>query len=88
VVERDGVRPLETGLRLLQAVRDLHPGSFDWRDGEYERVEHVPAIDLLTGSGDARMALEAGQGLHGPLAAWRAEAVAFAGTVDDLLLYR
>jgi len=87
VTDRRALRPLELGLRLLDAVRRLDPGRFSWRTGAYEFVDEIPAIDLLTGDGRARQAIETGTGLDELLASWRDEVRHFEETLAGLLLY-
>jgi len=53
-------RPVATYLRLIALARAQAPDSFAFRDTPYEFETDVPAFDLLTGSGAARAALEAG----------------------------
>jgi uncharacterized protein YbbC (DUF1343 family) len=57
----DGRRfaPYAAYLRILMAMRELSPG-FRWRTETYEFVSDRPAIDLLTGGPEARIAIDAG----------------------------
>ncbi len=87
VTDRDRLRPLETGVRLLAEVRTLHPGAFAWRSEAYEFVADVPAIDLLTGSALAREAIEGRGDLAGLFAAWDDHAEAFTARREEFLLY-
>ncbi len=61
VLDRPAMRPLATGVTLLEEARALAPERFAWRREPYEFVADVPAIDLLTGSPAARAVVE-GQG--------------------------
>ncbi len=87
VTDPDRLRPLELGLRLLEAVLRLSPEVFGWRSEAYEFVEDVPALDLLTGDARARETLEASRDLEELLGTWRAEAFAFGETLEGILLY-
>jgi len=87
VLEREPLAPLALGLHLLQVVHDLHPERFGWRSDPYEFVADRPALDLLTGSADARELIEAGAPLEPLLEAWRAEVADFEATLDGILLY-
>ena len=87
VTDRATMRPLETGLRLLAAVRALHPESFAWRSQAYEFVSDVPAIDLLTGSSAAREAVEGVCDADALLASWRRHCRRFERTRHPFLLY-
>lgn len=53
-------RPVATYLRLIALARAQAPEAFQFRDTPYEFETELPAFDLLTGSGAARAALEAG----------------------------
>ena len=53
-------RPVATYLRLIALARAQAPEAFAFRHTPYEFETTVPAFDLLTGSGAARAALEAG----------------------------
>jgi hypothetical protein len=48
----------------------------------------VPALDLLTGSGEARALVDSGGDLAPLIASWRDEVATFNATLDDILLYR
>ena len=53
-------RPVATYLRLIALARTQAPEAFAFRNTPYEFETELPAFDLLTGSGAARAALEAG----------------------------
>lgn len=53
-------RPVATYLRLIALARAQAPEAFAFRHTPYEFETTVPAFDLLTGSGAARAAIEAG----------------------------
>lgn len=53
-------RPVATYLRLIALARAQAPEAFQFRHTPYEFESEIPAFDLLTGSGAARAALEAG----------------------------
>ncbi len=78
VTDRAALRPVETGVRLLAAVRALHPDEFAWRREAYEFVAGVPAIDLLTGSPAAREVIEGRADAERLFALWRAHCEEFA----------
>lgn len=87
VTDRSLARPLETGVRLLAEVCDLWAAEFAWRDEAYEFVADVPAIDLLTGSTQAREVIE-GRGCAEDLfAAWAAYCERFLEKRAGYLLY-
>ncbi|MBF0491665.1 MAG: DUF1343 domain-containing protein [Deltaproteobacteria bacterium] len=61
VTHRKKFRPYLTGLAIVKALQDLYPKDFQWREKPYEFVKDIPAIDLLTGSAQFRLALEKGK---------------------------
>jgi uncharacterized protein YbbC (DUF1343 family) len=79
--------PVRLGVACLLHARAQDPGRFRWRTERYEFVEHLPAIDLLTGSGAFRAAVEAGAGVGALCAAWDGEQRAFAARRAAALLY-
>jgi uncharacterized protein YbbC (DUF1343 family) len=59
VRDRATFRPYATYLALLAIARRLGGEAFAFRTERYEFVDDVPAIDLLTGSAEARARIEA-----------------------------
>lgn len=70
VTHRLGFRPLACGLVVLREIRKLHPEHFAWRSEPYEFVADVPAIDLLTGSPQARLVVEGKLPLEEVISGW------------------
>ena len=62
--------------------------DFAWRAEAYEFVDDVPALDLLTGSPEARTLIESGQPLDDLFADWRSAVEDFESGLEGLLLYR
>ena len=87
VTDRDRLQPVALGLHLLSVLHELHPDDFAWRAEPYEFVADVPALDLLTGSPDARRRIEAGEPLDDLLAGWRSWVSDWESTLDGILLY-
>jgi uncharacterized protein YbbC (DUF1343 family) len=87
VVDRAALRPVELGLTVLAAARDLAPAHFRWRADAYEFVTDRPAIDLLAGSDTWRRGLEAGASPAELLAAAAPERAEFVATAQRVRLY-
>lgn len=87
VTDRRALEPVSLGLDVLAAIRRLHPEEFEWRPEPYEFVTDIPAIDLLTGSGEARGRIESGEGLEPLLARWRDEVLEFEAALEGVLLH-
>ncbi len=71
VTDRGALEPVALGLQLLRVFHDLHPDHFAWRAEPYEFVSEVPALDLLTGSPEARECIESGAPFDDLFEAWR-----------------
>lgn len=77
VTNRDVVRPVELGVRMLHAIRTRHPKEFEWR----------PSIDRLAGTDRLRAAVETNT-IEALLREWNADAERFASMVKPYLIYR
>lgn len=79
--------PLRTGVAIVQAARELAPDDFRWRADAYEFVEDVPAFDLLCGTDQVRLRMEAGRSLEELLEGFEAQAEGFRREREPYLLY-
>ena len=77
VVDRNAVRPVEMGIRMLRVIYARHPKEFQWR---------IPQIDRLAGTDKLRAAVEQ-NGVDALIAQWNADAAQFAVRVKPFLLY-
>jgi len=77
VVDRNAVRPVELGIRMLRVIYARHPKEFQWR---------LPQIDRLAGTDKLRAAVEQ-NGVDALIAQWNADAAQFAQKVKPYLLY-
>jgi uncharacterized protein YbbC (DUF1343 family) len=87
VTDPAAFRSYRAGVELLDAVHRLWPEQFAWRAAPYEFVSEIPAIDLLTGGPECRLAIEKGRGLEDWLATWGPDERAFRAERRDILLY-
>ncbi|MEP6493864.1 MAG: DUF1343 domain-containing protein [bacterium] len=78
VTDRNVVRPVEVGIRMLRAIYARHPTDFQWR---------VSSIDRLAGTDKLRAAVEQNT-VDALIAQWNADAVTFAARVKPFLIYR
>ncbi|MDP9362655.1 MAG: DUF1343 domain-containing protein [Chloroflexota bacterium] len=83
VVDREALRPVALGLHLLDAVRRLDPGAFDWVVDEVGRR----FVDVLLGGDEPRTALETGADVERIESQWEGEAAAFGERRRLFLLY-
>jgi uncharacterized protein YbbC (DUF1343 family) len=87
VTDRRALDPVALGLGLLKVAHDLHPDDFAWRREPYEFVSDVPALDLLTGSPEARRRIESGEPLDELLEGWCSWIVQWESTLEGIVLY-
>lgn len=77
VTDRNAVRPVELGIRMLRAMYARHPQDFQWRQRQ---------IDRLAGTDKLRAAVEK-DSVELLIREWNADAVRFAGLVKAFLIY-
>ena len=77
VTDRNAVRPVELGIRMLRAIQFRHPVDFKWK---------TASIDRLAGTDKLRSAVETGT-VDALVAEWDADAARFAQLVKPYLLY-
>jgi uncharacterized protein YbbC (DUF1343 family) len=87
VTNRGTFRPYRTGIALLHVARELAPAEFAWRTEPYEFVKGPPAIDLLTGSGAVRTAIDEGRPFEEIIAPFAAYESEFSAQRAPFLLY-
>jgi uncharacterized protein YbbC (DUF1343 family) len=87
VLDRDAFRPVEAGLAVLRAARDLAPDAFAWREPPYEYETVKPPIDILWGGDGLRRAIEDGATPREILSPAEGEVADFERRVAPYLLY-
>lgn len=87
VTDRHAFRPVETGVALLQAFRDLGPTAFAWRDPPYEYEYNLAPIDILCGASEVRERLERGDDARAIARDWAPAIAAFNDIRQRFLLY-
>lgn len=87
VTDREAFRPLLTGIAVIQACHDLGGEHFAWRADAYEFVRDVPAFDLLCGTDQVRLGIEAGAPLERLVEGFDEELRAFAPLRARYALY-
>lgn len=78
VTDRNSVKAVEVGVRMLRAIYARHPKQFQWRETQ---------IDRLAGTDKLRAAVE-GNTVDALLRNWNADAAKFATMVKPYLIYR
>src|SRR5206468_2410637 len=63
VTDPEAFRPLRTGIAVIRAAYELGGPRFAWRHDAYEFVDQVPAFDLLCGTDQVRLGIDAGRPL-------------------------
>jgi uncharacterized protein YbbC (DUF1343 family) len=88
VTDTEAFLPYRTSLALLQAVLQLYPEAFRYKEPPYEyEYERLP-MDLILGSGVVRRQLEEGMAIGEIEEEWAEELAAFADTRERYFLYR
>lgn len=77
VTDRNAIKPVTVGVRMLRAIYARHSTEFTWREA---------AIDRLAGTGQLRAAVQAGT-VDDLLARWEADARRFEETARKYRLY-
>lgn len=78
VTDRDKVRAVELGVRMLRVIYARHPKEWAWR---------VTSIDRLAGTDKLRAAVE-NNTVDALLKSWDADAVKFAAQIKPYLIYK
>lgn len=87
VTDRNAVRPVELGVRMLRAFRERHPKEFAWREPSVNAPTRIKGIDRLAGTDQMVKAVDEGT-VDALLRQWDADAARFATLVQPSLLYR
>lgn len=87
VTDREAFRPLLTGVAVFSTCHALGRGKFQWRADAYEFVEDVPAFDLLCGTDQVRLGIEAGKPLPALVEGFDAQRDSFLSVRSRYLLY-
>ena len=87
VLDRAAFRPVETGVALVAAFRAADPDRFRWRDPPYEYEHTLLPIDILAGSSELRLQIEAGMPARDIARSWEPSVDAFKKTRERYLLY-
>ena len=70
VTDRYRFLPFKTGVAIIQALKQVAPETFQWRNAPYEFVADIPAMDLLCGSDAIRRGIDSGASLDDLSATW------------------
>jgi uncharacterized protein YbbC (DUF1343 family) len=87
VTDRNRVRPVELGIRMLRAFKAAHPQEFTWREPSVNAAGRIKGIDRLAGTDQLTKAVDAGT-IDALIRQWDAEARRFETLVKPYLIYR
>ncbi len=87
VTDRNAVRPVELGIRMLRAFKAAHPKEFAWREPTVNAAGRTKAIDRLAGTDQLTKAVDQGT-VDALIKQWDADAAKFAQLVKPYLIYR
>lgn len=86
ITDRQGFRPVYTGLHLVAACRELFPADFQFLTSSWEG--HPAHFDLLVGSAHPRLQLTAGATVEHIVSGWGDIINHFESSIQDFLLYQ
>lgn len=86
VTNRNAVRSVEVGIRMLRAFYAHHPTEFKWREPSVNAAGRVRSIDRLAGTDQLTKAVEQNT-IDALIKQWDADAAKFATQVKPYLLY-
>lgn len=86
LTDREAYQPVKTSLLLIDTIRRLHPGEFEWR-GANAREPHMMTITRHGGTDRLKRAFEEGT-LQELLAEWDRDAERFRQIRQPYLIYR
>jgi uncharacterized protein YbbC (DUF1343 family) len=78
---------VKLGVAAIVHARAQDPAKFAWRTEKYEFIEHIPAIDLLTGSDAFRKRVDGGARTLELWAMWEGERADYEKLRQRFLLY-
>jgi uncharacterized protein YbbC (DUF1343 family) len=87
VTDRRTFLPLRTAFAIVKVARELGGERFAWRTDAYEFVDQIPAFDLLCGTDQVRLGLEAGRSLDQLTAGFSDDEAQFQKKRAGYLLY-
>jgi uncharacterized protein YbbC (DUF1343 family) len=87
VTERNAVRPVELGIRMLRAFKAAHPKEFGWREPTVNAAGRIKGIDRLAGTDQLTKAVDEGT-VDALITQWNADAKRFETMVRPYLIYR
>ncbi len=88
VTDRKRIDAFFAYLTLIEKARAQNPRKFAWRKPPYEYELIKPPIDILCGTSDVRLAIEAGRPVRRFKSQFESEARAFAVIRKPYLMYR
>jgi uncharacterized protein YbbC (DUF1343 family) len=87
VLDRDAFRPVLTGVALVAAFRAADPERSRWRDPPYEYEHEKLPFDILAGSSELRLQIEAGMTAEDIARSWEPAVADFRTLRRQYLLY-
>jgi len=87
VTDRNAVRPVEMGIRMLRVFKAAHPKEFAWREPSVNAAGRIKGIDRLAGTDQLTKAVDEGT-IDALIAQWNADAKRFETQVKPYLIYR
>ncbi len=87
VTDNERFRPYRCGLSVLSVLKELYPHDFRWLDPPYEYEEELMPIDILTGCGAVREAVDGGASISALEDSWQEELSQYEKRRKEFRLY-
>lgn len=87
ITDRNALRPVETGLAVVQQAYRMYPQEFKWKEPPYEYVFDKNPFDVIAGSGSLRQELTSNVKLSEITASWKSSLQAFEKLRERYFLY-
>ena len=87
VTDRQSFKPVITGVAITNAIRNLYPNEFSWKQPPYEYVDDKLPFDVINGTASLREMIESGATTREIEESWRAGLDQFVSRRASYLLY-
>ncbi len=87
VLDRSAIKPVLTGMAIIEQLRAADADAFSWKQPPYEYEHDKEPIDVIAGSSSFRRAIDAGERAEHIAARWESSVREFRALQRAFLLY-